>query len=204
MTKKILVILLTAIFVFAAGGKAEASDVNADIEINDTDNTRNTQVEAKVDDGVSPTYVVTIPSKVDFGKLTRPDTDRQDLKTRDFGIHITKLENLGARQILAILASGSGDKGAFVLNNAKGKSLSYAFLEGTNKQDITQRNSYPNGWYVAASKVITESNPIQCQLSLDQNQLNQGTIDEWEGTFSGSIRFYTTIADMEDYLPASQ
>lgn len=199
MTKKILGILLAAIFIFAPVRTAEA----ADIEINDTDNTRDTQVEAKVDEGVSPAYVVTIPSKVDFGKLTRPDTDREALITQDFKIHITKLDNLGARQILAILASGSGDKGAFVLNNAKGKSLSYAFLEGTQKQDITGRASYPNGWYVVTSKVVTGQNPIACQLSLDQNQLNKGTIDEWEGTFSGSIRFYTTIADMDDYLPAS-
>lgn len=193
MAKKRMAILFAAILLFGAAGKAQA----ADIEMNDTDNTRDTQVEAKVDQGVSPTYVVTIPAKVDFGTLTRPAADAVSPKVQDFNISITKLDGLGAREILAILALGSGSEGAFTLANAKGKPLAYTFLQGGG--DITGRNKYANGWYVITAKAITQT-PIACQLSLDQNQLNKGPMDEWEGTFSGSIRFYTTIADMDDYM----
>lgn len=207
MLKKRMKMLLFVLIVFMVSFllTSESTAQAAELEMNDTDNTRDTQVEAKVDDGISPAYVVTIPAKVDFGKLTRPDTDRESLKTQDFNVKITKLENLGARQVLAILAQGSGNEGAFVLSNAKGKSLSYKFLEGSGKQDITGRSKYANGWYVVTSKTVTPADsPIACQLSLDQNQLNKGTIDNWEGTFSGGIRFYTTIADVDDYMPASQ
>lgn len=201
MLKKKIFALFVVICMFVA----QETVLAADLEIDDTDNTRDTQVEAKVNGGVSPSYVVTIPAKVDFGMLARPDTDRESLKTQDFNVKITKLENLGARQVLAILAQGSANDGAFALTNAKGKVLSYSFLEGTQKQDITGRAKYANGWYVVTSKVPTPADaPISCQLSLDQNQLNKGTLGDWEGTFSGSIRFYTAIADVDDYMPASQ
>lgn len=197
--KKIIVILVAALLVSVSQNATAIGAAPSDLDLNNTDNARDTQVEAKVAEGVSPTYVVTIPSKVDFGTLARPAADEESLKTQDFNIQITKLENLGAREVLAILAQGSGVDGAFTLENTKGKALSYKFLEGSSYEDITGRTKYSNGWYVKTSRSTTTT-PITCRLSLDQNQLNNGALSEWQGTFVGSVRFYTTIADMDEYI----
>ncbi len=212
MLKKKMAIVLAAAMTLLCAVSAAADDDR--IEVTDTapvtTENNKTEVLAVVSDAApgTPSYVISVPAKIDFGTLRQPQSSAENPISVSFFVKAEKIENLSGGSVVAVLmqdraytpsAKGFSIKGQDTENT--GKELAYTVnvtADDGNEVDITTRQHFDNGYPLYG---FSEPGQMKfCTAILDQSRLYGKTLDEWAGNYKGNIRFYTTIAAPKDYM----
>ncbi|MGL4607492.1 MAG: hypothetical protein ACRCU3_08520 [Eubacteriaceae bacterium] len=147
----------------------------------------------------APSYIVTIPAKVDFGTLEQPTTaDGPNYKTiENIAIKASNFTNINSGQGVVVLAKGSGPSATFTLTNQTKPSISlnYEYLDPTGK-NMVDNKLYDNGHYVF---FFASESTVNTKLQLDQQQLYKKNLADYAGSYSGKITFYTKVVNLSDY-----
>jgi hypothetical protein len=182
-------------------------------EISDTKQAGSTTVVANVQ-AVEPgsvAYIVSVPSYVDFGSLERNEeymgqgVEWNRVITGD--VKLTTVEGLDtANQRIAVLVQDAENGTAgFKMNGASGtaltagKTLNYKIYAGQepNQYDLENTTTvYSNGFLVGA--FANENDTVNLTFKLNQNQMT-GELDQWAGTYQGTLTFYSKVAGVSDY-----
>lgn len=190
----LMLVMAAGLPVFAAGEMTNSSQTGA------------TEVTAKVQDTDSGdvTYAISIPQKIDFGMLTRPETSNPDVKTKQLSVTLVEVSGLDeATQRVAVLAQDSTfgtEQFSLVGQEANNSDKNLDYTVSTTGGNITSGKPYVNGYLITAFREEDLNNPVQLTLSLDQSQLYDAPLSEWAGSYSGTIRFYSKVADIYDYI----
>lgn len=160
---------------------------------------------AKTDPG-AVTYTISVPSYVDFGSLQRNEASMQGGNVWDRNItgqvtltDVTGLDAMSQRIAVLVEDTKNGTNG-FQMDGASGaalsnkKTLNYIILAG--EQDLTDTTVYPNGFVIGA--FAEQDNTVNLTFKLNQNQMT-GELDQWEGTYQGTLTFYSKVAGLNDY-----
>lgn len=203
--KKKIAPLLAAALTMTSVLPAMASEVTNQ-DISNVQQAGSTTVVASVN-GTDPgevTYVVSVPSYIDFGSLNRDEgaTGGHNYVDKVGTVALTQVEGLEDGQRVAVLmqdaANGTngfqiaGVSGAALSN---GQTLNYSVMINDQELNATQ-TSYPNGFLVGAFQ--KEGDNVSVHFMLDQNQMT-GVLDDWAGTYQGTVTFYSRVAELSDY-----
>lgn len=186
---------------------AAAETEEATAQLNVSFPAGDTTVTAKVAavDAGNVSYVISIPSRVDFGTLTKPASGDEAYVTATVTVKLAEVSGLDeSTQRVAVFVqdSVSGTK-EFRLTGQDtanaGKELTYSIRLGEAELNATNGSIYPNGFLVGAFK--SAGNIVDLTLALDQQQLNDPdyTLDQWAGNYKGTLSFYSKVASVNDY-----
>lgn len=161
-----------------------------------------TTVTASIEETASGnvTYVVSIPSTVGFGALTRPkDTSQPNYATRSASVKLTKVDGLQEDQRVAVLVKDNvnGTNGFRVYGGATNQSLDYRIMVNQTEINNTNGTAYTNGLLVGALQ--EEGNAVDLTFQLDQNQIYNGELSDWVGSYQGSLTFYSKVAGVNEF-----
>lgn len=205
--KKKVVPLLAAALAMTGVLPVMANEEIQTQEISDAQQAGSTTVVASVN-GTDPgevTYVVSVPSYIDFGSLNRDEgaTGGHNYVTKVGTVTLTEVTGLTDSQRVAVLmqdaAKGTngfqiaGVSGAAL---SKGQTLNYSVMIGEQELNVSQSTSYANGFLVGAFQKANDQ--VNVNFMLDQNQMT-GVLDDWAGTYQGTITFYSRVAGSSDY-----
>ncbi len=199
MRKKVLGSVLAALALCTAMVMPALAE---DQQLDNVTNWGDTEVDATiVDPAGEVAYIVTVPTKIDFGKLTCPDDDTDPhYATQTFILACTKMQGVNSVGLYAYNdGSLQGEKNQkFFLtcqtNASSPLAPEYDLGVETWKIDVTQampKNGYE---YTVFSK---EGQTVKGGVRLDQNQLYpyKDDLTKIAGEYSGTIVF-TTVADV--------
>lgn len=203
--KKKVAPLLAAALVAANAVPVLAAE---NLEVSDAQQSGNTTVTANVNeiDSGNVTYTISVPSKVDFGDLQRSvDMVTENNKERTGEVKLTAVDDLDTTtQRVAVLVQDAenGTEGFKIygasdaaLNN--GKELNYDILAGSpDQQDLISTTVYTNGFLIGAFQ--NQDDIVPMTFRLNQNQMT-GELDQWAGTYEGTLTFYSKVSDVNDY-----
>lgn len=169
-------------------------------EISNVDPAGNTEVTANVSHSGDVTYLISVPSKINFGALQQPkDTTQSHLVTRNYSVEAIQITGLAADGRVAVLLKDPTKDGGFQITGEseanRGKTLGYS-IHNDSGVDITTGNLFPNGYLLAAFGNAGQT--VTGELRLEQNQLAGQNLEEWAGSYSGTIRFYSKIVSADD------
>ncbi len=182
-------------------------------DITNANQAGSTTVVANVEgsDSGDVTYTVSIPSYVDFGSLQRKEELMgQGLewnKVITGEVKLTAVDGLDtANQRIAVLVQDAenGTNG-FKMNGASGvassnkKTLNYKIYAGDDPYQYDLENTttvYSNGFLVGAFEKLNDT--VNLKFKLNQNQMT-GELDQWAGTYQGTLTFYSKVAGVSDY-----
>lgn len=190
--------IVTTAVLLAMGNAAAV----AGTEMSDTNPTGDTAVKAVVANG-DVTYTIAIPEVIDFGRLAPPATDTEDIKEKADFITLTSLTGtLPSQSGIAVLAKDSESSRDFRLIGQdatnSGKTLDYS-IKSIGGDLATQGTFYPNGYAVAVFKSADDiDKPISLTFCIDQKQLFGQDLNQWAGSYNGTINFYSGIKSIED------
>lgn len=195
-----------------------ASEIILDDEVK---NQEDIQVEGYVSETNpgSPSYVVKIPSGIDFGKLQIPSVNTDNFKEVDFDVELVSMENVGNGSGVCVLVSDAnnhliGTESAqpesdepFQIKKGEESeaiALDYSLYLKDAAGNITT-NLFDNGtWYsngflygVFGHDAQPES-LLSGRLRLNQKQLYNRSDEDLVGRYIGKLRFYTTIGNITD------
>ena len=145
-------------------------------------------------------YIVSVPKYVDFGGLKRNGEGEYNLVLNG-KVKLTSVSNLDASKRVAVLvqdaANGTegfriyGQTGAAASNN---QYLVYNILANSN--DLLASTKYANGFLIGAFQNAEDA--VNLDFKLDQNQIT-GELDNWVGTYQGTLTFYSKVVDAAEY-----
>lgn len=170
-------------------------------ELNKSNPSGTTTVEANVAESApeNPTYVISIPAKVDFGTISQPNTEGTNYQTTDITVTCSSLEGLQQRQAIAVLvkdATATMDTDPFKLTNANGAELTYDLIMSSDSSNIKGSTWYANGYLFTSFTAAGQS--AQNILRLDRGQLYGQDLALYGGKYTGSLTFYTRVAGVGD------
>lgn len=186
--------------------------------LTDSGQNGNTDVagEVSTSSGVSPSYIITIPEKIDFGTLSAPETDQNDYKDISFDVTASSFVNFSDNTGVAVLVKDSQDvqnagEWSGVFNITKDTySLAYSILDPSASDVSDGTLTYTNGllFHVFGAAAVATSADSSVTVSgtvrLNQRQLYgydlDGTDADMVGTYDGTIDFYSTVVDLNSYL----
>lgn len=169
--------------------------------LTDIDPSGDTTVTADVANG-DVTYIISIPDKIDFGRLTPPENDsaphpKEESYTVE-AMEINGLQKDTSRVVVlmkdAVANSGFQITGRDTANT--GKTLSYSVCDSSG-HDISTNTRYANGYLLTGFDKAEES--VTGTLKLDQNQLYGVDLSSWAGNYQGTIRFFSKVASLNEY-----
>lgn len=208
--KKRIVPLLVAALTMASALPVmadETADTVPTQEISDAKQAGSTTVTANVGaiDPGDVTYVVSVPSYIDFGSLSRDEeaTGNANNVTKSGKVTLTQVEGLKKDQRIAVLmqdaANGTNGFRISAISGAalnKGQTLNYTVMCGEQELNSTNSTPYTNGFLVGAFQSVNDT--VNVNFVLDQNQMT-GVLDDWAGTYQGTVIFYSRVAGASDY-----
>lgn len=196
MKKKLFTTIFTAALATVVSAPviaATVSDVNPD---------SSKEVTAKVVGDVN--YTITIPEKVDFGTLTKPESNDDNYKFANFQVEATEL-NIFSDQVVSIdiKDSSSSDNRFYITqqNEANPFKLSYNVYSGVvNDDNIVANTSINssvtpgnNGYHLRTFTYDETGKTQDVTLALNQNVLYNKTLSDIAGDYSGTITFHSEI-----------
>lgn len=160
-----------------------------------------TAVEATVEDSApeNPTYVISIPAKVDFGTISQPNTEGTNYQTTDIKVECISLEGLAEKEAIAVLvkdATATLESDPFKLTNANDIELTYDLIMSSDSSNIKSSTWYANGYLFTSFTAAGQS--AQNTLRLDRGQLYGQDLALYGGKYTGSLDFYTRVAGLGD------
>lgn len=157
-------------------------------------------------------YVITVPTTVDFGNLRQPAANASSPVNANLAIECTQYSLSNSNQAVAVLLrdNSSTDQKFYMTgvdDSNKGKTLNYSVL--IDNIDIETRNFNPTTGGAYINDLNGTSGYLYCvfhgtgasngTLSLDQQQLYGVNISDYEGMFKGTVTVATTIVNAADY-----
>lgn len=160
-----------------------------------------TAVEANVEEAApdKPTYVISIPAKVDFGTISQPTTEGTNYQTTNIKVECISLDGLAEKQAIAVLVKDKNATQAsdpFKLTNANDAELTYDLIMSSDNSNIQSSTWYTNGFLFTSFTAAGQS--AQNILRLDRGQLYGQDLSVYGGKYTGSLDFYTRVAGLGD------
>lgn len=170
--KTLTTLALTGLLTAVLAAPALAKDI-----VYPTVSNGDSPVEAEVADA----YTVTIPEKIDFGKLTKDSTDNALIK--ELNISATGVV-IPADQVLNVKVKGNGTSDAFTINTAVGGNIGYNVYNtsGTTGDGITTGGTFQD---FAAGK------PSTTQTVDGRVKLKNAPV--YSGSYTGTLTFTCTV-----------
>lgn len=147
-------------------------------------------------------YVVSVPDKIDFGTLKKPDTgDAGQYATRYGTVKLESVENLPDGCRIAVFVKDAADTaenpdfriiGQDYAN--QGKELVYTITNQSSQANLLSGTRYLNGYLVGA--FVGAGDNTNLQLDLDRQQLYGVDLSEWTGNYKGTLNFYSKVVDL--------
>ena len=166
-------------------------------ELSDQVQSGDTEVDARIVDGAGEVaYIVTVPEKIDFGKLVCPDNDEDSFTIQKFNVDCVQMQGVsGVKVSVCNDGATAGEKNQdFFLSNQTNAACTfkptYEVYVGTTKID-TSIAMPANGYdYLVFSK---EGQSITGGVRLNQRQLfgYKDNIASIAGDYSGTMVFTT-------------
>ncbi|MCC8080567.1 MAG: hypothetical protein LIO80_00890 [Lachnospiraceae bacterium] len=208
-------LVLAGSLVFGMQSIAFATDpeLTESAQSDDTDVTG----EVEATSGVSPTYIITIPEKIDFGTLTAPDTDEDDYKAVSFDVTASSFTNFSDNTGVAVLVKDSEDEkdsngdwsAEFYIRNASAYSLEYSILDPSGDDISGGDLTYESGllYHVFGAAAVATSSTgsvtVTGTAQLNQRQLYGYDLEDADsdrtGTYDGTLNFYAKVVSLSDY-----
>ncbi len=202
--KKGLLALLTVALAFVAfqGVPALAEEGDGGVELNDQAQSGDTEVEAQiVDDAGEVAYIVTVPSKIDFGTLACPDSDADSFTIQKFSVDCVQM--LGVSMVKVSVCNDGSTAGEanqdFYLSNQTNGSCTfmptYEVYVGTTKID-TSAAMPVNGYdYLVFTQ---EGQSVKGGVRLNQRQLYpyKDDLASIAGSYTGTMVFTTSATEV--------
>lgn len=163
-----------------------------------------TTVTADVANG-DVTYIISIPDKIDFGRLTPPENDSAPHpKEESYTVEAMEINGLqkGTSRVVVLMKDAVANSGFQITGRDTanmGKTLSYSVFVRVDDldEDISTNTRYANGYLLTGFDKADES--VTGTLKLDQNQLYGVDLSSWAGNYQGTIRFFSRVASLDDY-----
>ena len=160
-----------------------------------------TSVEAEVEGQAPdlPSYVVSIPAKIDFGTLVQPTTAGTNYKKEEITVECKSVEGLEDKQAIAVLVKDKDANSAedpFKLTNNANATLNYEMIMNSDDTNIQNTNWYENGFLFTSFTGADQSTTHT--LRLDLSQLYGKDLSEYGGQYTGTLEFYTRVAGVSD------
>lgn len=204
--KKVIATVFSIVFAVSAVTTVSATNLTQDVNEGDVDVTARIAGE---DEPGNVSYIITIPDKLDFGTLTKPENDSEDhFKDVNFDVVATEINGLDEPNwYVRVKVKDSSyimdeEERFFITqrtilypddSNGKNK-FEYSFYTGTSADNpITNNRKDEHGFNVAFFK--TTGQKAECMLRLNQNQLCNYNIKEIAGEYSGSVVFHSSIVN---------
>lgn len=159
----------------------------------------NTEVTANVSGSGDVTYLISVPEKVNFGTLTQPENNTEaHPAVRNFTVDAVQITGLdtGEQRVVVLLKDGSASGGFQIIGQSasnSGKTLSYSVCN-SDGTEITSGKEFVNGYLLTAFSAAGQS--LTGQLKLEQNQLYGQDLEQWAGSYKGTINFFTRVASI--------
>ena len=205
--KKTWIPLLAAATVVMGAVPAAAVEVEQPTtDLTETITSGDTAVTASVQpvDAGDVTYVVSIPSRVDFGQLKRPAAGENPVIDMSAAVGLKQAENLEGKAIGVFVQDAAKGTQGFVLRGQDAansdKELDYEIKLSETGAVLNTSNLTPqvNGFLVAAFKEAPQS--VGLHFLLDQGQLSDGSdLAQWAGNYRGTITFYSKVGSENDF-----
>lgn len=196
MRKRILGMVI-AVLVLCTALAMPALAEGEDQQLDNVTNWGNTEVDATILDAAGEVaYIVTVPTKVDFGKLSCPDKDEDSFAIQKFTIACPQMQGVNNVKLYACnYGSEAGEANQnFYLTNQTNTSCTfkpvYDLGTPTEKINTGEIMEKPGYLYVEFTK---EGQSITGGVRLNQRQLFGKDLTSIAGQYSGTIVF-TTIA----------
>lgn len=193
MKKRFLAVLIAALMLAVL----QAGPALAENELTNTSQSGDTEVDALIEDGTGEVaYIVTVPSKIDFGNLVCPDTNEDSFTIQKFTVSCDEMVGVNKVQ-LSVCNDGSTSgelNQEFFLTNQTNKSCTfkplYEVYVGTTKINTSEAmpvNGYEYLTFTQKGQAITGG------VRLNQAQLfpYKDNIAEIAGQYSGRMVFTT-------------
>lgn len=170
-------------------------------ELSNIDPAGNTEVTANVSGSGDVTYLVSIPEKVNFGTLTQPENNTEaHPAVRNFTVEAVQITGLDTGEGVVVLLKDASASGGFKISGQSasnmGKTLSYSVCNQGGADITTGGKEYVNGYLLTAFSAAGQS--LTGQLKLEQNQLYGQDLEQWAGSYKGTINFFTRVASIKD------
>lgn len=138
-------------------------------------------------------YVISIPCTVDLGTLNDPELAGGTVTVQSVSVKAKTVEGLSEGGGIAIYVRDDASDGTdFRLygtdESNRGKSLSYGILID-GRQAGERSDADGNGCLVATFHEAGETAVLDLQF--DQSQLPAENLSGWEGSYTGTLRFYS-------------
>lgn len=203
-TKRVITALLAGTLAVTAALSASAATLT------DEKTDGSTEVTAVIRDADSGdvSYIITIPDKVDFGKLTQPETNKDSNKYLGFEVVATELNNLGTRDAVSVfLKDSSSNDDQFYLtqkDTADPFKISYDVyansVNNTNITDFTPINqsgdARENGYHLCTFTSGAQGAVQDVTLVLNQKALFGQNLDDIAGNYSGTLTFHSKLTTL--------
>lgn len=148
-----------------------------------------------------PTYLITIPSSVNFGTLQQPVSNTNSYKTMDITVTAKEITNLPNGSAVAVLvkdatATAEADPFKIIKDGNNQIALEYQMLTPSGNS-IASQQWYTNGFLFNA---FTKTGDVATNtLRINEKQLYNKDMNQYAGAYTGTLNFYTRIASMEDF-----
>lgn len=208
MISRILTIALAGAMVFASASAVFGANKPMDNGSAANEKSGSTKVEGIVETASpgDPSYVITIPEKIDFGTLRQPATDTDSFKDIPFVVTASEFSNIPQGSAVAVLVRDAKDaqtnnewSGKFAIEK-DGNELVYTVLNQSGTDLSTLKLDYANGILFNAFAAEGDANGT---ARLNQKQLYgkdlNGADSSWVGTYEGTMNFYAKVVSMADY-----
>ncbi|MCD8364926.1 MAG: hypothetical protein LUC83_03780 [Clostridiales bacterium] len=201
-------LLLAGVLACGAPATVFASQTLGDAQT-ENEQTGSTEVEGEVKSSSpgDPSYVITIPAKIDFGTLRQPSTDTDSFKDVSFTVTASDFYNIASGSAVAVLLKDSNDvntggswSGEFAITKDT-CSLEYSILNSAGTSVAESTLTYDHGLLFA---VYANEGKVAGTARLNQRQLYgkdlKDTDSDYVGTYTGTIDFYAKVVSLAEYL----
>ncbi len=152
----------------------------------------------------APSYVITIPSKIDFGTLYQPAVDQDANKDIKFTVAASDFTNMRDGSGVVVWVRDSNDvqtygewSGTFAIKNHYGNKLNYTLLNAQGEDLTDLKRDYEQGMVF---NVFATEGGAQGTARLNQRQLVNVDLDQWAGVYTGTVQFYSKIRELQDFI----
>lgn len=202
MRKKVLGSVLAALALCTAMVMPALAE---DQQLDNVTNWGDTEVDATIVDSAGEVaYIVTVPTKIDFGKLICPDTDVDSYVTQKFTMACTQMQGVNSVTLYAYndgSMAGEANQKFFLTNQTKpscGFMPEYDLGVATERIDVTgvmDKNGYKYVVFTAEGQTIAGGVRLNQNQIYDEIYNKNRELADITGQYSGTIVF-TTVADV--------
>lgn len=160
----------------------------------------------------SPTYVLRIPSSIDFGILQTPAVDTDSFKDIPFQVELVSLSNLQRGSVVSVLARDGNAPAQmadpnipFSIKKTDAETLTYSVYTGSDNPDLGMNLEDNATWYEhgylfgSFNYQAVPGSHIKGATRLNQRQLFGKDMSSFTGDYTGQIHFYSRIANAADF-----